>query len=87
MSKIENKSKKLSSDIKKSHKEIKSLQKDRDNLQQVLNFKDAININLIPDLSKYKIDENPSLKEECTVMTQLTDIHLEEEVKLDLQMG
>lgn len=65
---------------KELKKQITTLSNKVETLQKVLAFEQSIDIALLPDISKYQITANPSVKEECTVIMQLTDIHLEEDV-------
>jgi hypothetical protein len=74
------KSNNMAKKVTDHRKHAKKLATELESIKEVLDFKKSIDTSLLPDISKYTIAENKSLKEECTVMTQLTDIHLEEEV-------
>lgn len=70
----------MEKNIKKLREDYKSTLAENKKLQKILKFKSAIDTNILPNTSKYKIEGNSNLKEECTAMIQLTDIHLEEVV-------
>jgi hypothetical protein len=71
------KSKKLLVD-KKQTKQIGILQKEVDELKAARSVIESIKIENLTNLDSYVIKANRSYKEECTVITQLGDVHIDE---------
>jgi hypothetical protein len=73
--------------IKSSKRKIDSLEKQVLVLKEGLANVDAISIDKLQNLDAFTISANKSLKEECTIITQLGDAHVDEIVNSSIVNG